>query len=81
MIITRTLTSVCVAPDPHADSHAGHDPELKLRIVYGTKPTGWFWQAQTLGVGLWKGPYSTSEAAYDGFHEYMGWVRMDKEQR
>lgn len=75
--IRITIDASHVAPDPCADSHAGHDPELKVRIVYGTRPTGWYYSFRS---GPFKGPYSTSEAAYDGFHDYMGWVRMDKVQ-
>lgn len=74
--------SVC-PPDPDAKSHAGTFPYVGMRVAFCTNTDpikiGWYWRI-AVEAGPWYGPYSTSEAAYDAFHDHMGWVRMDKAQ-
>ena len=70
-------------PAKPVNAFAGDHP-IGVTIVFGTHTTvearvGWYWRSRLAEpVTEWHGPYSTSEAAYDGFHDFMGWVRMDK---
>lgn len=67
-----------VRVDPQATQFAGVQKHLDIRIFFGTsedgKRNGWYFER--LCVGSKHGPFLTSEAAYNGFHELMGWERV-----
>lgn len=78
----RSRAASTVAPS--ADAFAGDYDQLGVVIVFATHrdraKTGWHWRlrARVDQPGAYHGPFVTSEAAYDGYHDYMGWVRLDK---
>ena len=57
------------------DSHLGAHEDFEIT----KRPEGYYWTSKSrCGFSETYGPFETSERAYEDFHNFMGWERMDQ---